>query len=167
MLFHTVPRELEECRWRVETAEGPVVAHVDPGSPGGRLALGEHQHPRVVGMYAGAGQYVGADSLDEGTQHGRATTDLIGQGRQADRHALAGVALGLPVQGLVLPVLLEQHARQQVRTGKAAGQNPEGRRCLGDRLAVPAGELLPDVLHDLPRAWHHLQRLSDILVELR
>lgn len=60
VLSHTVPRELEECRWRVETAEGPVVAHVDPGPPGGRPALGKHRHRRIVGMYAGAGQYVGA-----------------------------------------------------------------------------------------------------------
>jgi hypothetical protein len=60
-----VPQELEECRWRVETAEGRAVAHVDPGSPGGRLALGEHRHRHVVGIYASAGQYVGADPLEE------------------------------------------------------------------------------------------------------
>jgi hypothetical protein len=34
--------------------------------------------------------------------------DLVGQGRQAQRHALAGEALGLAVQWLVLAILLEQ-----------------------------------------------------------
>ena len=35
-------------------------------------------------------------------------TDLIGQGRGAERYAFAGEALGLPVEGLVLTVLLKK-----------------------------------------------------------
>ena len=54
-------------------------------------------------MDAGAGQHVGTDPLDQRAQQGRAAADLIGQGRQADRHALAGVALRLTVQGEFYP----------------------------------------------------------------
>lgn len=83
-----------------------------------------------------------------------------------DRHAHAGVALRLPVQGLVLAVLLEKQAGQQVRAGKSPRQHVEWRGRLGDRFAGPAGEVLPDVLQHLPRARHHLQPLGDVLTEL-
>jgi hypothetical protein len=42
----------------------------------------------------------------------------------------------------------------------------ERRRRLADRLAAPAGELLAHVLHDLPLARDHLERLADVLAEL-
>ena len=35
-------------------------------------------------------------------QHRRAAADLVGQGRQTDRHALLGIAFGLPVERLML-----------------------------------------------------------------
>ena len=93
-------------------------------------------------------------------------TDLIGQRRQADRHAFPGIAFGLPVQRLVLAELLEQDHRQQARTGPAAGDDVERRRRLADLLAVAAGDLLAHVLDHLPLARDHLQRLGDVLAEL-
>ena len=42
----------------------------------------------------------------------------------------------------------------------------ERRRRLADLLAVPAGELLADMLDHLPLARDHLQRLGDILAQL-
>ena len=47
---------------------------------------------------------------NKGSQHGSAGAHLVGQGRQADRHAFAGVAFGLAVQRLMLAELLEQRS---------------------------------------------------------
>ena len=55
---------------------------------------------------------------------------MIGQRRQRQIDALAGVALALPVQRLVLAELLEQHHGQQVRPGMAARDDVERRRRL-------------------------------------
>jgi hypothetical protein len=110
-------------------------------------------------------QHVGLEALEQRHQHRRAAADLVGQGRQADRHALLGVALGLPVERLMLAELLEQHHRQQAGSGPAPRDHVERRRRLADLLAVPAGELLPDVLDHLPGLWDDLQRLGDVLAK--
>ena len=92
---------------------------------------------------------------------------LVGQRRQAQIDALSRVALPLPVQRQVLPVLLEEDRRQQVRPRPAARCRVEGRRRLRDPLAVPARELLPHRLDHLPPARDHLQRLRHVLADLR
>ena len=51
----------------------------------------------------------------------RAGANLVGQRRQAEIDALAGVAIALPVQRLVLAVLLEDDHRQKVRARPAPG----------------------------------------------
>ena len=71
-------------------------------------------------MQAFGGEDVRLDAPQQRRQHGAAGADLVGQGRQAERHALAGIALGLAVQRLMLPELLEQDHRQQARPGPAA-----------------------------------------------
>jgi hypothetical protein len=53
------------------------------------------------------------------------TSDLVGERREAQGHAFAGVALGLAVERLMLAVLLEQDHRQQAGTGPAAGHDVE------------------------------------------
>ena len=100
-------------------------------------------------------------------QHRSACADLVGQRRQAQLDAFAGIAFALPVERLMLAELLEQDHRQQVRPGKAARRDVERCRRLGDRLALAARELLAHCLDDLPLARDHLQRLGDILAELR
>ena len=96
-----------------------------------------------------------------------AGADLVGERRQAEVDPLADVTLRLPVEWLMLPVLLKQDHREQARAEGAAGRWMERRRRLGDRLAPPAGELLPDRLDHLPLPRDHLQRLGDVLAELR
>ncbi|WP_245469973.1 hypothetical protein [Mesorhizobium sp. M2C.T.Ca.TU.002.02.1.1] len=91
---------------------------------------------------------------------------LVGECRQAERHAFGGIALSLAVERLMLSELLEQDHRQQAGTGPAPWGGVERRRSLADRLAVAAGELLPHVLDHLPLPRHHLQRLGDILTQL-
>ena len=110
---------------------------------------------------------MGLDQLMQRLQRRRAGADLVGQRRHAQIDAFAGVALALPVQRLVLAELLEQDHGQQVRAGEAPRRHMERRRRLRDLLAVPAGELLAHRLDHLPLARDHLQRLGDVLAQLR
>jgi len=91
---------------------------------------------------------------------------MIGQRRDVEVDALAGIALALPVQGLVLAVLGIEDHRQQARPDVTPRDDMERRRRLGDLLARPAGELLTNGLDHFPLARHHLQRLGDGLAEL-
>ena len=72
------------------------------------------------------------------------------------------VAVPLPVQRQVLPVLLEQDGRQQVRARPTARCRVEGRR-RRDPLAVPARELLPLRLDPLPTARDRMSATLDFL----
>src|SRR3954468_22525630 len=60
----------------------------------------------------------------------------------------------------MLPELLEQDHRKQTGVGPAPGDYMERRRSLADLLAVPAGELLADMLNHLPLARRHLLMLD-------
>src|SRR3954454_21040747 len=87
------------------------------------------------------------------------------EGRQAERNSLACMALGLAVQRLMPPVLLEQDHRPQARAGPATGDHMKGGWRLADLLAVAAGKFLADVLDDLPSPRDHFQRLGDVLAQ--
>ncbi len=67
----------------------------------------------------------------------------------------------------MLPELLEDDAREQVRPRPAARRRVERRQRLRDRLAIAAGELLADGLDDLPGGRHPLDGLGDGFAELR
>ena len=67
----------------------------------------------------------------------------------------------------MLAELLEQDHRQQARAGEAARGDMERRRRLADRLALPAGEPLANRLDHLPLTRDDLERLGDVLPELR
>jgi len=113
------------------------------------------------------GQDVALNQPMKRLQGRRTGADLVGQRRQAQIDALSPIAFALPVQGLMLAELLEQDHGQQVGAGKAARRHMEGRRRLRDRLAVPARELLAHDLDHLPLPGNDLQRLGDILAQLR
>ena len=63
-------------------------------------------------MHALACEHVRTDQIVQRPQQRRATAYLVGERRQAQLDTLAGVALRLAVERLVLPVLLEQDHRQ-------------------------------------------------------
>ena len=167
MIAGAVARVAEQHRRRVRPAERPVVAHIDPGPPGGAPAPGQHRHRGVVAMQALGGQHMIRDQVVQRLQRHRARTHLVGQRRQAEIDAFARVAVALSVERLVLAVLLEQDHRQQVGTGPAPRRRVERRRRLRDLLASPAGELLAHRLDHLPPARDHLQRLGHVLADLR
>ena len=118
-------------------------------------------------MQALGGQDVALDQRMKRLQGRRAGADLVGQRRHAQIDALAAIAFALAVQRLMLAELLEQDHGQQVRPGEAARRDVERCRRLRDRLAVPARELLAHRLDHLPLARDHLQRLGDVLAQLR
>ena len=167
MLSRSIARGVEQPRRWVLAAERPVVADIDPDSPGHRLSRGEDGNRRVVAMQPPGGQDMALDQSVQRTQSGGACAHLIGERRQAEVDPFAGVALALPVQRLVLAELLEQDHRQKRRPGKAARRDMERRRRLRDRLAPPAGEPLSNRLDHLPLTGDNLERLRDVLAELR
>jgi hypothetical protein len=107
-----------------------------------------------------------SDQLDERGQARGAGADPIGHGRDVEIDALAGKALALAVERLMMAVFgVEDHC-QQAGAGAAAGNGVERCRRLGDLFAAAAGELLAHRLHHLPLPRHHLQGLGDVLAEL-
>ena len=63
VIARTIPRVAEQSGGRVRTAEGRVVAHIDPGPRGVGLALGQHRHRRVVTVQTFCRQHVGRDQV--------------------------------------------------------------------------------------------------------
>jgi hypothetical protein len=73
---------------------------------------------------------MGFDQCVRRTQRHGAGAHLVGQRRQAQRDALARVALALPVERLMLAKLLEQYHRQKAWPREAARRDMERRRRL-------------------------------------
>jgi len=67
----------------------------------------------------------------------------------------------------MIGVFVDQDHRQQARARVATGDGVERRRRLADLLAGPAAELLAHMLGDEQLPRHHVQRLRDILADLR
>ncbi len=166
VLAAPITRVVEDRRRRRRSAEGAVVADVVPYPRHLGLAGSQHRHGRVVAMQPFGRQHMGFQAGVE-RQGGHADgAHLVGQGGQAQGHALAGVALSLPVQRLVLAELLEGDHRQEARPRPASGGDVEGRGRLSDGLAVAAAEPLTHRGDHLPLARDHLQRLGHVLPEL-
>src|ERR1022692_1990805 len=67
----------------------------------------------------------------------------------------------------MIGVFVDDYHCQQAWAGEATGNGVERSRWLADLLAGPAAELLAHMLGDehLPR--HHVERLGDVLADLR
>ena len=122
VLAVAVARVEEHRRRRCRAGERPVVADIGPQPPGDGLAFGQHRHGRVVAVQALGGQHMAADQLDQRRQAGGAGADPIGQGRDVELDALAGIALALPVERLVLAELGVQDHRQQAGARPGRGR---------------------------------------------
>ena len=166
MLAPPVARVVEDRGGRPGAAERLVVADVNPEPAGVGLALRQHRHGRVVAVQALGRHDMGLDQAPKRIKRRRDRADGVGHGGERDRGALERIALGLPVQRLVLAELLEHDHREQARARPASRDRVERRRRLADRLAVPAGELLPHRLDHLPTPRRRLQRPRHVLAEL-
>src|ERR1700732_227855 len=102
MLAGPVARVIEHGTRRGLSTKRLVVAHIDPDPAGEGLAFGQDRYRGVVAMQPLRAQHVGLKALEQRRQCRRTAADLVGQSRQADRHALVGIALRLPVEGRML-----------------------------------------------------------------
>src|SRR4051794_35346874 len=87
MLAGPVARVVEHCARRRLSPERLVVAHIDPDPARVGLAFGQHRNRGVIAVQPLGAQDVGFEALEQRRQCRRTAADLIGQGRQADRHA--------------------------------------------------------------------------------
>ncbi|SEF12761.1 hypothetical protein SAMN05444161_8822 [Rhizobiales bacterium GAS191] len=163
----SIRRVEEHGGGRCAPAEGTVVADIGPDPPRPGLHLRQHRHGGVVAVNALGGEDVFLDELVERPQHSRAGTHMIRERRDRELDPLARIVLALAVERLVVGVFFHQHHGQEARTGKAARDRMERRRRLRDLLAGPARELLPDMLRDEPLPRNDIERLGDILSDLR
>lgn len=162
-----IARVVEQRHRRIGAGKRPIIAHVDPQPGGIGLHLGHDGHGGIVAMQSLGGEDVRLDEAIEWHQRKGGGTDLVGKRRGAERNPLAGKALGLAIEGLMLPVLLEQQHGEEAGASPATRHDVEGRWRLCDRLAVPAGELLAHGLDDLPGPRDHVERLGDVSAKLR
>ena len=167
VLAAAVARVVEQRRWWIGAGERPVVAdvHPQPGDVG--LELGHDRHGGVIAVQPFGGQHMGLDAPIERHENGRGRADLIGERGDAERDAFAREPLGLAVERLVLPVLLEQQHGEEARPRPPTRHDMERCGRLADGLAVAARDLFAHRLDDLPRSRNDLKRLGHILAELR
>lgn len=80
-------------------------------------------------------EYVRLDQQIQRPERRGAGADLVGERRQAELHAFAGIAVALSVERLVRPELLEQDHGEEARPEQTARGGVERRRRL--RSAAP------------------------------
>ena len=117
-------------------------------------------------MDAFCAQDMGPQGPNDRIQRHHAGADPVGERRDVKLNPLASIGLALTIERLMQKELGDQHHRQKARAGKSARDRMRWRRRLGNRLAVPARELLPHVLDDLPSPRLAFQRLRHHLAEL-
>ncbi len=76
--------------------------------------------------------------------------------------AVAGIDLGLAMKRQMIVELGDHDVGKECRSGPAAGNGVVRCRGLDHRLAIPAGEGLADVPHDLEAARHIVEGLGDV-----
>lgn len=143
---------MKQCGGWISAAEGPVVASIDPNLPGSVLPVARTA-PSYRRRASAQQRERGLRCGDREHQRETGRANLIGERRQAERHAFTGKALGLTVQGLMPAILVEQQHGEETVTGLAAGHGVERRRRLCDRLALPTREPLARSLDEPPPAW--------------
>jgi hypothetical protein len=102
ILASSIARVIEHRRRRRGAAEWEIVAHIDPTSPGVGLAFGQNRHGGVIAMQSFGREDMRLNAPEDRFEHGAARPRLVGQGRQAERHAFLGVTFGLAVERLML-----------------------------------------------------------------
>ena len=134
--------------------------------PRDRLALRQDRHRGVVAMQPLGRQHMGFDQCKSGCKTG-AGANLVGQRRDAEIDPLAGIALALPVQRLMLPELLEQDRGQKLGPVKPRGVTWNG---AGGCVIVSQfrhENFSRTVWITFHCRGNHLQRLGDVLAQLR
>ena len=106
-----------------------------------------------------------ADRLNNRIKCNNTGADPIGERRCVDLYTFPRIGGTLPVQRLMHQELRDQHHGKQARASEATRDRMRWRRRLGDRFAVPAGELFPHMLDDLPAPRLTFERLGHDLAK--
>ena len=122
VLALAIARVIENRRGRPGAAERLVVAYVGPHRPVSVLPLASTGTVVSSPCRRSAAMTWASMRRRSGSSAGQTDAHRVGHGRQRDRHAFQRVALGLPVQRLMLPELLEHDHRQQARARPSARQ---------------------------------------------
>ncbi len=162
----TVAGEVEDRGRRRSTIPGPVITHIGPEPGFLRATSRQKRHGRVIAMQAVTSTHMVLDQGMDRLQRDSGMPDQVCQGRQAQINAFTSKALGLPVQGLVLTILLKDKHGDQAWPGPSTRDRMEGGWRLADLLAGPAGELLAHGLDHFPLTGDHLQRFGDVFAHL-
>jgi hypothetical protein len=136
-----------------------------PDATGYGLEFGQHRHRSVIRIDALCAQNIAAKGLNDRVEHNHAAADPVGECRLIDLDALASISIALSIERQMRQELGDQHHREQARSCKPAGNRTGWGRRLGDRLAIPARELLAHVLYDLPAprfAFQHLRHFAEL-----
>jgi hypothetical protein len=166
MLAFAVARVIEHRRRRHCPTEWRVISDIDPTSADIGLAFGQDRHRGVITVQALSSKNMRLDKPQHRVQRNAARPHGVRHRRQADRHAFPSIALGLPVQGLMLAELLEQDHGQQIGARPSPWDHMEGGRRLADLLTVLAGELLPYRFDHLPLARDRFQGPGHVFTQL-
>ncbi len=135
----TISGEAEERGRRRSAIPGPVITHISPKPGLLRATTRQKWHCRVIPMQAVTGTHVGLDQGIDRLQRDSCVPDQVRQGRQAQRDAFTGEPLGLPVQGLVLAVFLEDEHGDQAGSSPSTRDRMERGWRLADLFAGAAG----------------------------
>lgn len=124
MFLPPIARGIVKCRRRRLPAQRPVIPDIGPNAARIGLAAGQDRHCGVVSMKPLGGKHMRLDQRVHRLERRGTGSDLVGQCGEAEVDALAGIALALSVQRLVLGELLEQdhHQKRLVRQSRVGSR---------------------------------------------
>ena len=152
---------------RCDAAERPVVAHVDPQTPGLGPTKSRCQHPnrRVVAVDLLGGEDMTPDRRHHRVQQPGRLSNPIAQRRAIEFEPLSRIDLALSIQRQMVAIFRHQQMRQRGRRGTAAWRRHRWSWSLRDGVARAAGEFRPHVTDDLEVPRHVIQHLGDVLAQ--
>ena len=167
MLALAIRGLLEEHGWRLRAAGWSIIPDIRPQPSGLGLAFSRRQHRyrHVVGMQLGGRHDIRTQSLDQRGEQGGTAADPVGQRGAFNLDTVAGVDLGLPVQGQRIAVLGDQHMAQQTRCGQPPRNRSRWGVGLDHPLARITGALRPDMPDHLPVRRHIVEHFGDVFAD--
>jgi hypothetical protein len=84
----------------------------------------ERGNQRIVGQQLLRSEHMPGQPIPQRLQPARRTADPVSQRRPVQLDALPGEVLGLPVEGKVIAVLVDQHLSQQAGRRQPPGDRP-------------------------------------------
>jgi hypothetical protein len=156
-----------DCRWRVRSAPGPVIAGVNPtpASLGAAATRVEHWNGRIIGkQLLGCEDVFGQPGL-QWLQPPHGSANPIGERRAVELNALPREDLALPIKRKVIAVFGDQHMGQESgRSEPFADRALRGGRLMNAAAGAAAITRSADADDPKPRR-HMVKHLTDGLAD--